>query len=331
MSTSTPLEPCQLSLFSERLPRRPYCTDDLSTGLKVLPLQAALERRYIQFNPPAMINWLVYDIDRAYPGFENEWRMVAPPNIIVINPKNQHSHYLYGIASGICTTSAGRDAPRRLLSAIDEGYRHELDADQGYARLVCKNPLSQAWQVEVLREDLYDLHELAEYVDLDAAVERIKRKPKQQQIGIGRNCALFDSLRAWAYRWIKDYQQGVGSDRWHAAVLEKAESLNIFTTPLPSSEIRATARSVAKWTWMHYTGRMSASSLTADGLTPEAFSLLQSNLGKMGMAKRWGDHSVKREQALQMANNGMKQKDIAAALEVSQGTISNWLKCNKGG
>jgi hypothetical protein len=318
-------EPHQLALFSERLPYKPYCTDDLSAGLRVLPLQAALERRYIQYNPPAMINWLAFDIDRPYGGFESEWRMVAPPNIVVINPKNQHSHYLYGIAAGVCTTSAGRDKPRRLLSAIDEGYRHALDADPGFSRLICKNPLNAHWNVQLLRDELYDLSELAEYVDLDAADDRIRKTPKQHRSGIGRNCSMFDSLRTWAYRWVKDYQSR-GFDHWHDAVRDKADKLNTFITPLPASEIRATARSIAKWTWTHYTGHMSAEGLKADGLTPSTFSLLQSNLSKMAHAKRWGDNKEKKAEALKMKAGGMKQADIAKSLEVNQATVCRWLK-----
>lgn len=314
----------QLPLFAERLPRRPYCADDLAFGLKILPTQQALEKRYIQYNPPAVINWLVFDVDYAYPGFGHDWAKVAPPNIVVINPANGHAHYLYGIAAGVSTTSASRDKPRRLLAAIYEGYRHELKADPGFAQLICKNPLNDSWRVEVLRQDLYDLNELAEYVDLDAADKRVRRTPKKHRKGIGRNCSLFDSLRTWAYKWVGDYR-GAGMDRWAAVVLEKAERLNTFTDPLPHSEVRATARSVAKWTFSQYDGKLTASSLAADGLTPESFSLLQSNLGKMGMAKRWGDNTAKRAEARTMRAQGMKQADIGEALGVSQKTISKWL------
>ena len=315
----------QLSLFSERLPRKPYCTNDLGAGLFIRPLKKALEQRYIQYNPPAMINWLVYDIDRPYPGFDNEWRMVAPPNIVVINPKNQRSHYLYGIAAGVSTTSASREKPRRLLSAIDEGYRHALDADPGFARLICKNPLNNYWNVELLREDLYDLSELAEYVDLDAAVKRIRSTPREHRSGLGRNCSLFDSLRTWAYRWVGEYGNH-GFDKWHQEVSAQADKLNVFTDPLPLSEVRATAKSVAKWTWNKYTGQKSAASLLDDNLTPESFSLLQSNLGKMGNAKRWGDNTEKRRQALQMHSEGKTYREISSALSVSLGSLSSWLK-----
>lgn len=315
----------QLSLFSGTLPRRPYCTDNPAYGLKILPAQAALEKRYIQYNPPALISWLAYDIDRPYAGFGQEWESVAPPNIVVVSPESGHAHYLYGIAAGVSTTSASREKPRRLLAAIDEGYREALQADRSFSQLICKNPLNEHWRVELLREDLYDLSELAEYVDLDAADKRIRKTPKKHRKGIGRNCSLFDSLRTWAYKWVGDYRAG-GMDRWGAVVLAKAEKLNTFTDPLPHSEVRATARSVAKWTFSRYDGKLTESSLAAEGLTPETFSLLQSNLGKMGMAKRWGDNSQKQDQAREMKSNGMSSRQIAAALEVNQSTVVRWLR-----
>lgn len=322
------LENRQLSLFSDRLPYRPYCADDLQFGLKILPLQAALEKKYIQYNTPATINWLAFDIDRVYHGHENEWAIVAPPNIIVRNPANGHAHLLYGIAAGVSKTSASRSAPLRLLAAINESYRHALRADTGFTELICKNPLHTHWDVNLLRSDLYDLSELAEYVDLDASDRRVRATPKRSQVGLGRNCNLFNSLRTWAYKWIGEYQGGT-IDRWIEAVREKAEKLNTFKDPLPASEIKATAKSVAKWCWTNYTGRMTASSLAAEGLTPETFSMIQSNLGKMGMAKRWGDNSDKRTQALQMRLDGAKQADIAKALGVKQNTISRWLNDGK--
>lgn len=315
----------QLSLFSETLPHRPYCADDLAYGLKILPAQAALEKRYIQYNPPAIINWLVYDIDRAYAGFGREWETVAPPNIVVISPESGHSHYLYGIATGVSTTSAARDKPRRLLAAIDEGYRHALGGDKGFTQLICKNPLHEHWRVELLRQDLYDLCELAEYVDLNAADERIRKTPKKYRQGVGRNCSLFDSLRAWAYKWVGDYRAG-GLERWIEVVRDKAEKLNTFLEPLPTNEVKATARSVAKWTFQHYTGSLGPGSLAEAGLTPETFALVQSNLGKMGNAKRWGDNTDKRGQARRLKDAGATQVEIAQQLEVNQATVSRWLK-----
>jgi len=323
-------EPRQLSLFSKSLPYKPYCSDDPQTyGLKILPAQAALEKRFIQYNPPAMIHWLAFDIDRPHLGFDADWGTLAPPNIIVINPENRHSHYLYGIAAGVSTTSASRDGPRRLLSAINEGYRHALDADPGFTQLICKNPLHEHWMVELLRHDLYDLNELAEYVDLNAADERIRKTPKKHRYGIGRNCALFDTLRTWAYKWVGEYRGGRrGLEAWHTVVLDRAEKLNTFKEPLGFNEVKAIARSVAKWTYNHYDGKLTESSLVDAGMTPEVFSMVQSNLGKLGNAKRWGDNSTKKEEAKILRAQGLRQVEIAEQLGVTQKTVSKWLAGN---
>lgn len=321
-------EPRQLSLFSKSLPYKPYCSDNPQAyGLKILPAQAALEKRYIQYNPPAMIHWLAFDVDRPHQGFDPYWENLAPPNIIVISPESRHAHYLYGIAAGVSTTSASRDAPRRLLSAIDEGYRHALGADPGFTQLICKNPLHEHWMVELLRADLYDLSELAEYVDLEAADKRIRKTPKKHRHGVGRNCSLFDSLRTWAYKWVGEYR-GVGNrglEAWEAAVLAKAEKLNTFKEPLGFSEVKATARSVARWTFNRYDGKLTKSSLASAGMTPEVFSMVQSNLGKLGNAKRWGDNTAKRAEAKVLRAQGLRQVEIAELLEVTQKTVSKWL------
>lgn len=319
----------QLQLFADSLPRRPYCTDDLSAGLAIRPAIDALEKRYIQYNGPALVRWLVFDVDRAFSSHDDDWRIIAPPNLIMRNRENAHAHVAYGLAAGVCKTDAARQAPLRLLSAINEGFRHALDADAGFAQLICKNPMNAHWQVETQREALYDLHELSEYVDLEAAVKRTRALPKREQTGLGRNCSLFDSLRTWAYKWVGDFKIKTSFERWHDAVRDKAEKLNTFLDPLPLSEIRATAKSVARWTWKHYDGRLSASSLSAHGLTPETFSLVQSNLGQLGNAKRWGDNSEKKARAFSMREQGMKQAAIAKELGVTQRTISLWLSLSK--
>lgn len=320
----------QLDLFTRNLPRRPYCSNNPNPdGLVIRPIKTALEKKYIQYNPPSKIGWLVFDIDRAFSTPEDEWIIAAQPNIIVRNPASQRVHIFYGIAVPVCVTEAAHMAPQRLLGAIYEGYRHALGADRSFAQLICKNPLSSFWKCEVGRENLYELSELSEYVDLTAATERIRKTPKRYRSGVERNCSLFDSLRGWAYRWLRDYKD-LGRDVWMQRVLEQCERFNTFNKPLPISEVKSIAKSVGKWTWQNYTGHSgrctTAADLAADGLTPETFSLLQSSLGTLGNEKRWGDNDKKIADAMRLASIGVRQKEIAARLNVNQGTVSRWLK-----
>ena len=62
---------------------------------------------------------------------------------------------------------------------------------------------------------------------------------------------------------------------------------------------------------------------------PATFSLVQSNLGRLGNLKKWGDNSEKKAQAAELAEQGMRQVAIAAALGVNQGTVCRWLKVAK--
>ena len=326
----------QLSLFADRLPHRPYATNSLPAGLRVMPARMALEKRYVQYNGPATINWLAFDIDRAYVP-ESEWHQMPAANIVVRNPENGHCHVLYGLGHGVTKTSAGRAGPLRLVSAVSEAFRHALGADTGFAELICKNPIHPHWQVETPRVALYDLHEMCEWVDLSAAERRIKATPKRELCGAGRNCSLFDSLRAWGYKayaafagnspMALDHQKAnaPGFDTWAAAVLEKARNLNVFSNPLPDSEVRATARSVAKWIWGQYTATRRTGS-TPDDMTPEVFSLVQSNLGRLGNLAKWGDNRSKQAEAVRMATGGCTQAEIATELDVNQATVSRWLK-----
>ena len=52
----------QAAEFVERLPRRPYCTDDLSSGLLIRPQATALAYRHIQHNPPPHVSCIVFDV-----------------------------------------------------------------------------------------------------------------------------------------------------------------------------------------------------------------------------------------------------------------------------
>lgn len=76
---------------------------------------------------------------------------------------------------------------------------------------------------------------------------------------LGRNVALFDLTRAWAYRAIRTHWDGPPG-AWEADVLAYAwqhnETViaNDFTRgPLAYVEVHHLARSIARWTWRNMT------------------------------------------------------------------------------
>lgn len=288
------------SVFQTRLPRRPYCSDDLNRGLVIRPAATALRHRHIQPNAPLAVSWLVFDLD--YPGAAFGWEKenLPPPSLTVINPSNAHAHLFYGLTTPVGMSNAARDAPIRYAAALQAVFQAKLNADRGYAGLIAKNPFHDAWRV-IWVPHLYDLGELAEYVDLP------KRRPQREVLGLGRNCTLFDELRVWAYQWVREYQRnGASAEQWQRAVLGQAEKLNAFTVPLSLNEVKAVAKSVAKWTWRHF--------------SDESFSIIQSARGKRGGrpatttldGEPWAEQGISRATYYRRLKSGLLVPEVNA-------------------
>ncbi|AJX33052.1 replication initiation protein [Burkholderia oklahomensis] len=252
------------AIFLDRLPHRPYCTNELDKGLVVRPAATALTHRFIQPNAPLEITWLVFDVDKKDAAYLWELRNLPAPTIAVTNRVNRHAHLFYGLTTPIVKSAAARDAPLRYAAAVQAAFCAKLPSDLGYSHLIAKNPFHSHWQT-IWHHRLYELGELAEYVNLRKSPVRLDAP----LVGLGRNCTLFDEVRTWAYQWTREYKRnGASPTEWATALLGKAESLNTFEVPLPYSEVKSIARSIARWTWRRF--------------TDEAFSAIQAARGQRG-------------------------------------------------
>jgi hypothetical protein len=297
--------PVQHGLFTARLPRRAYATDTLSTGIRLLPAAVAIQKRHIQANPPTSTCWLLFDVDRPDAALRWEDVGLPAPTWVARNPANGHAHLAYGLSVPVATSDAARAAPLRLAAAIQAAYVAQLGADVHYTGLITKNPLHPAWQVTWHcrgEHDLYALQDLADYVTLG-------KKTAPKTLGaLGRNCALFDALRLWAYKAVRGYFKPGGMADWQAAVHAHARAHNTFTAPLPEPEVRAIARSVAKWVWQRF--------------SPAEFRARQ---GKRGRRKGEAVRVALLPVVHQLRAEGMSLRDVAAEVGVSYQTVLNWL------
>lgn len=321
------LEQRQLELFSgDRLPRKPYCSDDKGFQ-RIAKREQALQRRYIQPNPPALLYRFVFDIDR--PGAATCWDYLdAPaPNWTATNPENGHAHLGYEIEIPVVTSDAGRQAPIRLAAAIEAGLSELLNADVLFAGTLCKNPLHPAWDLDVWQDEPYDLQGIAAYIP--NLKDQGKRRKGQRRaavlkncVGLGRNCQLFENARIWSYSAIRDYWQPNGEPMWREAVRSEIERLNEgFAHPLPAQEIKHIAASISKWTWKTITPAGWRAFVDATHS-----SEVQARRGKASGAKRAQKAAEKAQEAIKLRDQGMKQGEIAKRLGVNQGTVSRLLK-----
>jgi hypothetical protein len=313
-------EQLELDLFdSDRWPRKPYCSDDLSSGVYIRSLQSAIKKPYIQANPPYLRVWSIYDVDR--PGGAIAWEdaNLPPPSWAAANRVNAHAHLVWGLSAPVLVDSPDmRQGPLRYLCAVEAAFREKLQADQGYAGLITKNPAHPLWRTLRGPQLAYDLGDLAEWVDLTKYIP--KRKP--EEIGLGRNVTVFDWLRHYAYRNIRRYKTDVSNFvLWQSHLNGKALERNgDLHTPLDGSEVWHIAKSVSKWTWRQFD--IAASDVR--------FSALQSHRGQQGGkasgAVRLAASEDKRASARIMAANGMTHGAIADELGVSRRTVLRWFE-----
>ena len=121
----------------------------------------------------------------------------------------------------------------------------------------------------------------------------------------------FPNSETTPYKSIRQYREGkVGV--WREHIQAKAGELNVFREPLPESEVRAIAKSVANWVWQH---------MRQDS---EKFIEKQRQRGKASGKARLGKANNHRVAAQALKNEGMRLSEIARTLGISQATVKKW-------
>lgn len=273
----------------------------------------AIKKPFIQHNPPCLISNLVFDVDTSDAYFSWFDANLPTPNWISKNRLNGHAHVGYMLATPVCTTHRARQNIIQYLAKIEQAYSLALGADLGYSGLITKNPFHSEWENHIFDVQPYDLGYLADFVEL----QELKTDLREVS-GLGRNCMMFDTVRYCAYKAIRDYR-GSTFDAWQGKVLEQCQNVNsTFLEPLPYSEVKATAKSIARYCWKK------------DAYFYQEFIDRQSRKGHLGGLKggavRSASYNLKREQALSFKAQGLNNTEIANNLKVSRRTIINWLK-----
>ena len=229
------------SKFFQDLPKKPYCTNNLSSGLVIRSKAEAIKKPYLQFNDSAFVRWLVFDIDRDNGGFAwADGPGLQKPHFAVVNPNNGHAHLWYGLKTPVCRTENARLSPLRYLASVEYSYTKWLCADPGYGGLVSKNPFHPSHKLLIFRP----LHQLYGLSDLCPEPETPPKAP-ELVMGLGRNCSLFDSARKWAYKAIREVRGVKDREGFKTGLQRVLEELNSkFTSPLPESELRSIRESV---------------------------------------------------------------------------------------
>lgn len=314
-------------LFDEA-PYLPRCSDN-KTAAKVRPREYAIRYPYMQVNRPGMVSWLVFDLDHSNSLVWDD-EGLPTPNIVVRNRKNGHAHLFYAIPP-VCTSESARSKPIAYMKAVYEAMAARLGADPSYSGPVAKTPGHPWWYTWEIHNAVYDLGELADYVDL--AVKPLwSTGPKLDDVWHSRHCMLFEELRYYAYS-IVNREREQGDYHSFCRLLDAyAHNHNNFRNRgfdmnLSISQVKATVKSVSRWTWDRYTGntRCNRGVMRLDPSMP-----LQEK--QKAAAKRTHESRHKatesriRAAARILANKGEKltQTAIAAVARLSRQTVAKY-------
>ncbi|WP_435408791.1 replication initiation protein [Pleionea litopenaei] len=203
-----------------------------------------------------MVSWLIFDLDHNNPWIWQD-KDLPSPNIVVTNRENGHSHLFYAIPP-VCTSENARSKPIRYMKAVYEAMASKLGADPSYSGPVAKTPGHPWWITSELHNTVFELGELADYLDLE--IKPLWSKgPDYEGNSHSRHCLLFEDLRFYAYS-IVTREKREGSFFSFVRLLEaKAFEFNNFKNRgfeqnLTVAQVKATVKSVSRWTWDRYTG-----------------------------------------------------------------------------
>ena len=278
---------------------------------------------------------------------------------VLVNPRSGHFHAWYELDPIPLKPPPGREESLKgalaLLAEVEALLEAYYGADPSYNGLLSRNPFlhpsewtwggGKRWSLRDLHRELQGL-----------LPPGTRRRLSPGLASYGRNCALFDRLRAEAYAHVALFR-GVpgGREAFRAWVEQRAHALNqaLFRDHpkglLSPREVHHTAKSVAKWTYNRYQGaRVYPVSSTGrpdrSRLSPQARALIPPLQGQelqeavqtgasLGGRKRGSRRRQEAEEKLtealkrlQARGERVTARALAREAGVDKKTASKWLK-----
>ena len=231
----------------------------------------ALTLPYIEANPLCLRSLVVVDRDASDADQIADLLGLPEPSWVALNPYTTAGHVVFALKSPVCMTDAARRAPVNKLARIEQGLTDVLGGDVAYGGRITKNPHHRSHQaLWGTQEASYSLQELSDALQgLGALPDPSQDSQTLRDSSTGRNVALFDLTRQWAYSARERY-----SDRteWEEVVEAYAWNKNqswicdqFSKGPMSRTEVHHLAQSISRWVWRNITPEKTAARREAWG------------------------------------------------------------------
>ena len=245
-----------LQRFVDYLPDKPRYADASKILGRIASKDLALQQGQYVEHASNRAHYLRFDVDTPEAG--NAWRDAGapPPTVGIVNPENGHAHLLYELEQPVLLPIQNhwapwlKPGPIAYYKAVRIAGTVCLGADAGYTGVSTKNPLHPAWSKSTYcHDERYSLGYLADAFRLHELIPGTNGNTDALLAYVGRNDELFNEVRVWAYREVRDFLRRDYS-AFYDSVLAHCKAYNMrFDPPLGQREVSSTARSIARWTW----------------------------------------------------------------------------------
>lgn len=241
--------------FPAYLPELLYCSDDLKKyGVRLRFKTGGIRRKYIQFNDPWNLQWMLFDLDYQGARLAHEEFNVCPPNIIIENPTNQHAHYAYLMETTIFNGTNSRKTPIEYFNDLRRGMTKRLHADSHFTHFIAKNPLHQDWHVIFLRDRPVSLYEINDWLNPTDKRKVLKERSTLTTSGEEHRYYLFEAIRHKAYKKVISFKRNGNTEEqfieWNFNQLMEINLQSVEPTPI--KKLSRMAERVGSWVWRHF-------------------------------------------------------------------------------
>lgn len=298
----------------ERLPELVLCGPE-HWKLRRRPKAEIGQHRIAQLNTYGWVTCMDLDCDD-----EDATRIVRDPALppwswLVHSRRTGHLHagWLFEVP-----VNNRRRRPRVLLDEVHTRLRAQVGSDpRHHGRGPVPNPLfigdgGSAQATEWGSAAPMRCADFLEWLDATEALLDVPLAEGLPLTGAGRNVSLFHAVRHEAGEAVRTAdRQRWSARRWAAHVEAIAQRHN--TDGLGPRELRATARSIARWTWQHRRDRRG-------GFLP--FDEWQRKNGQRSGRARRARTWARDQEILKLRREGLSVRAVARRLECSVGAVS---------